>query len=37
MLDRLKQAGRAAAARFMAESAPNIGKQPSVKLREIYR
>lgn len=37
MLDRLKQAGRAAARRFMSDSAPNIGKQPSVKLDDVYR
>jgi NTE family protein len=37
LLQRLKMAGRAAAEVFMADSAVNIGKQPSVRLREIYR
>ncbi len=37
MLDRLKQAGRAAAQRFMSDFAPNIGKQPSVELQKMHR
>ena len=37
LLDRLKQAGRKAAEVFMAEHGKNVGKEPSVKLGEIYR
>ncbi len=36
LLDRLKEAGRAAADAFITEHGPKIGKQPSVRLREIY-
>lgn len=36
LLDRLKEAGRAAAHTFITEHGPKIGKQPSVRLREIY-
>jgi NTE family protein len=37
LLDRLKQAGRAAAEVFMAEHGEKVGKTPSVRLGEIYR
>jgi NTE family protein len=37
LLDRLKQAGRAAAAAFITQHGEKVGKEPSVTLREIYR
>ncbi len=37
LLERMKNAGRAAAEVFLTESGQNIGRQPSVSLREMYR